>query len=216
MSRRRATSTSPATPPSVVGYSAKTGSNPSWASGAISGVAAGDMLIIFGGSSASPLGDMSDLTGDGWTQIYDDASPGSESGYAVLYWKKAASSDVSASPTVTSGGGHYVMIALTDVDADTAPTVSSTGIDTNDPASVSADSDGIVLALAFTKSDATGPTSGPSGYSTIVDNIVNGTGNGGIGAYYKNSPSTTEDPGTIGGVSSGDFVRISTIAVDPA
>lgn len=153
-----------------------------------SGVAAGDLLMVFIGADSSS----NEFAASGWTRIaFGEAGT---NGTAAFY-KTAAGGDTCTITGIDNEPYAWLAARITGWSG-AAPAVSSLATGNNaspNPPSLNAGSAGEYLWLCFTSQDGGGTYSAyPSGYT---GDSSGSTAN--VGVAWKTSTNQTEDPGTF-------------------
>lgn len=177
-----------------------------FSSSAISGVVAGDLLLLMYSDDFTLLR----TTPSGWTSVYNNSGFDGTS-TAGLFYKVANSSDTSATLSYTSGSSCCVaiMIAVRDV---SYVSNSFSAADTLTCPTVTLSSMGAVVICAHGQDQTGALYTAPSGYTT---NFITDTQSGGAGTDTTSAIgirfnlSGSQSPGSFGGLSASNTMRVS-------
>ena len=184
-------------------------------SGAISGLEAGDILLIFVSNDTT---DNLSIP-SGWTRQYYNTGFNGTSTVAV--YSKVASSSTDTAVSITGGArGSPAVVMLAFRNATFSSVTFSAA--TNNPASASClDGDAAIITCYYQDVDSQATISAPSGYTESAETYVFVSTNlsSGIWAGYKtnlSAPSENPDPINVGSLSSPDLHGVSILVLSEA
>jgi len=173
----------------------------------LTGIQSGDVVFLVGCSDSASSSDMNfhgSLSTNGWTQetiqLYGSSSP-----YINVWYKVATGTSESVTFTLDANAGERLAISMSawrGVD-NTEPVLLFSGLATTSsgttvtiPAFYNY-SEGVALLIAGLDDDASSVTTGPTGYTELVDqNAGSGGSSATLGIFYKNVVGNTDEAQT--------------------
>jgi len=173
----------------------------------LTGIQSGDVVFLVGCSDSASASDMNfhaSLEANGWTQetiqAYTGASP-----YISVWYKAATGTSESVTFVLDSSAGERLAISMSawrGVD-NTTPVLDVSGLATTFSGttvtipSFYVVSEGVALLIAGLDDDSTSVTTGPTGYTELVDQSAgSGSSSATLGMFYKNVVGNTTEAQT--------------------